>query len=419
MRSRIRRPMLLCGVLLAACSAPTAPKPAPMPTRAGGVEMLSMTVPRAFHAAARLANGKVLICGGTSEENAANALVSAELYEPESGSFVPTGDMSVAREEATATLLRNGTVLIAGGTTGTALHTTLASAELYDPATGAFRPTGSMTTARQDHTATLLPDGRVLITGGTSDGVHALATAEIYDPATGSFASTGTMTVAREGHTATLMDDGHVLIAGGGHGDARGGYTVYASAEIFDPATGKFAAVLGHMVSARTGHVAVRLRDGRVLLAGGKTGNGRGESSAQKLFSLAPLDTAEVFDPRTGKFKAVGRMAKPHYLASATLLDDGTVLVAGGWRLKGPIVVGMRVAELFDPTTGTFSTVGPLQVGRLEGTATLLHNGQVLIAGGLDNQGGITATAELYDPATRNFIPRPFQRYQRRHNSAE
>lgn len=411
--------MALCAVLIAGCGAPIAESSAPLPVRVGGVEMLSMTVPRAYQAAARLANGKVLICGGTSEADAATALDSAELYDPELGSFVPTGSMTVAREAATATPLRNGFVLVAGGTTGAGLHTTLASAELYDPVTGTFRQTGAMTTPRQGHTATLLSDGRVLITGGTSNGVDALASAELYDPATGRFTATGRMAVAREGQTATLLKDGRVLIAGGGRSDTPGGYTVYSSAEIFNPATGRFTSLPDHMTSERTGHTAVLLRDGRVLIAGGKTGRTPTESPERALFSLAPLDTAEVFDPRTGKFSAVGRMARPHYLATATLLNDGTVLVAGGWNLKGPVVVGMRDAEVFDPGSGTFSKVEPLHVGRLEGSATLLKSGRVLMTGGIDNESDVTATSELYDPPTRKFILRPFQRYKRHHNHAE
>ncbi len=419
MRPQITHWIAVCAVLTAGCGVPIAESSAPLPVRVGGVEMLSMTAPRAYQAAVRLGNGKVLICGGTSEADAATALNSAELYDPELGSFVPTGNMTVAREAETATLLRNGFVLAVGGTTGAGLHTTLASAELYEPVTGTFRETGSMTTPRQGQTATLLQDGRVLIVGGTSNGVDALASAEIYDPVTGRFTATGKMTVAREGQTATLLKDGRVLVAGGGHSNTPGGYTVYSSAEIFNPATGKFAALANHMTSGRTGQAAVLLGDGRVLIAGGKTGRTPIESPERDLFSLAPLDTAEVFDPRTGKFSAVGRMARPHYLATATLLDDGTVLVAGGWRLKGPVVVGMRDAELFDPGTGTFSKVEPLHVGRLEGTATLLKTGMVLMTGGIDNESDVTATSELYDPPTRDFIPRAFQRYERHHDHGE
>lgn len=419
MRLRVRNWITLCAVLIAGCGAPIKERTVQLPVRAGGVEMASMTMPRAHHAAVRLLNGKVLIIGGTSEADAATALRSTELYDPELGSFVPSGNMTVAREAETATLLRNGFVLVAGGNTGAGLHTTLASAELYDPATGAFRETGSMTTPRQGHTATLLSDGRVLITGGTYNAVDALASAEIYSPATGRFTATGKMSVAREGQAATLLKDGRVLIAGGGRGKTPEGYTVYSSAEIFNPATSGFAPVRAHMAFERVGQVAVLLRDGRVLLAGGKTGRAPSESPERELFSLAPLDTAEIFDPRTETFSTVGKMARPRYLARATLLDDGTVLVAGGWRLKEAVVVGTREAELFDPTTGTFSRIEPMHVGRLEGTATLLNAGRVLMTGGIDNQSEVTATSELYDPQARNFIPRPFQRYERYHDHGE
>ncbi|MGD0248584.1 MAG: kelch repeat-containing protein, partial [Candidatus Limnocylindrales bacterium] len=158
------------------------------------------------------------------------SLASAELYDPKTGTFSLTGSMTTVRYAHTATMLSDGRVLIAGGYVGGGVNLkSLASAELYDPKTGTFSLTGSMTTARVGHTATMLSDGRVLIAGGF-DGSKVLASAELYDPKTGTFSPTGSMTDGRDSHTATMLSDGRVLIAGG-----SGNSNVLASAELYQP----------------------------------------------------------------------------------------------------------------------------------------------------------------------------------------
>jgi predicted amidohydrolase YtcJ len=189
-----------------------------------------MTAARDNHTATLLSDGRVLIAGG---EDDSSHLASAELYDPKAGTFSPTGSMTAARDSHTATLLSDGRVLIAGGDAGLAGipgAETLVSAELYDPATGTFSATGSMAAARHSHTATLLSDGRILIVGGADPdhGVY-VASAELYDPASGKFSPTGSMAAARTG-TATLLSDGRVLIAGGYDGSAD-----LASAELYQP----------------------------------------------------------------------------------------------------------------------------------------------------------------------------------------
>jgi hypothetical protein len=244
-----------------------------------------MAVARSGHAATLLSDGRVLISGGTY--GGMTFLASAELYDPKTGAFSPTASMKTSREYHTATLLPDARVLIVGGEEdqrpslliGGPTPRPAGTAELYDPTTGRFNPTGSLATPRDDYTSTLLPDGRVLIVGGIKHASRGfawgsgddLASAELYDPSTGAFRPTGSMTVGRHGHTATLLLDGRVLVAGGISPKTSGGITYkvpQATAELYDPLTGTFSPA-GAMTTERYGHTATLLSDGRVLIAGG------------------------------------------------------------------------------------------------------------------------------------------------------
>lgn len=173
-----------------------------------------MTHARSTHTATALAGGRVLLAGGY---DASLTTASADLYDPGTGTFAATGPMTAARGFFTATRLSDGRVLVAGGTPSSWDQSgpELASTELYDPKTGTFRATGSMRTPRDAHTATLLLDGRVLITGGDDRFRHPVASAELYDPKAGTFSPTGSMKAARSFHVATLLADGRVLVTGG------------------------------------------------------------------------------------------------------------------------------------------------------------------------------------------------------------
>ena len=294
--------------------------------------------------------------------------------------FCATGNSGVARSYPTATLLPDGTVLVAGGATDQGPAAT-AQAEIYAPGNGTFTTAANhLIDPRTNHTATLLNDGTVLIVGGQSFTTF-LATAEIYDPVHGTFASTtGGLTTARAGHTATLLADGNVLIAGGG----STGNTVLASAELYDPVAKTFSAV-GPMNSGREFHTATLLPNGKVLLATG-------------------LDnSAELYDPVAKTFSSTGSLLTSRQYPSATLLPNGTVLIAGG-LVNG--TSGIGAAELYDPTAATFSSTGSLNTARGGHTATLLTDGTVLIAGGLNTDvtpNDVLASAEIYNPSSSTF----------------
>jgi hypothetical protein len=399
---------LLCAFALGACgSAGMSQAPPVTVTNAAGnqVAALAMTTPRANAAAIRLHDGRVLICGGTATGQVGGILASAELYDPAARTFAATGSMTVPRAGQTITMLRDGRVLLTGGVKNVGFRSELASAEIYDPASGTFSATGSMSVPREGHTATLLRDGRVLVVGGSDNGTHTLDTAEVYDPSIGAFSRAGHLNQPRVAHVAALLGTGKVLIAGGGRGGMPGGYISYDTAELYNPSTRTFSPMLARMHYDRVGAAAVRLNDGRVLIVGGKSG--KVMVGMRTLAGMAPLNTAEIYDPEAGIFVATGNMSAPHYLATATMLNNGNVLVVGGYTIQGPAVVGMRDAEVFLTESNVFSHVGQTHVARLTNTATLLNDGEVLIAGGVNGNSLITASVEFYSPRQHQFLMVP------------
>jgi hypothetical protein len=399
---------LAIAALLSACAggggnqAPPVYIPTPQGNR---VEALAMTTPRANAAAIRLRDGRVLICGGTGTGEIGGVLTSAELYDPAARTFTRTGSMTAPRTGQTITLLSDGRVLLTGGDKNAGFRSQLASAEIYDPKSGTFSVTGAMSTPREGHTATLLRDGRVLVAGGSPNGIQATTSADVYDPQSGTFSRTGHLHQPRVAHVAALLGSGKVLVAGGGRGGMPGGYISYDTAELYDPATRKFSSVSAHMKYDRVGAAAVKLDDGRVLIVGGKSG--RIFVGMRTLASMAPLATAEIYDPESGTFLKTDNMSSPHYLPTATKLSDGNVLVVGGWLVQGPIVVGMRDAEVYQSETNIFSRVGRTNVPRLTNTATLLNDGEVLVAGGIAEKAQVTGAVEFYSPRTHQFLMVP------------
>ncbi|HEY3044376.1 MAG TPA: kelch repeat-containing protein, partial [Vicinamibacterales bacterium] len=331
----------------------------------------TIRTPEAWVLAVVLAGGLFVLAGGL--------FVGAEAPHVPSGTWEPTGAMSQARIGASAALLSDGTVLIAGGD-GAAGPS--ADVERYDINTGVFSAAAPMSIARSHHASVVLQDGRVLVAGGTTAGSEITQTAELYDPASNVWSAAGAMAEARLDHTASLLLDGRVLIAGG---QTTGG--VSDSLEIFDPASNGFASA-GTLSEPRTDHASAVLKDGRVLIAGGSDGN-------------VALSSVDLFDPGTASASRGPDLLRFREGASATTLLDGRVLIAGGHGPQGDEALG----EIYDPASHTFSSTSNwLPTPRRDHLAFLLpHNNHVLIVGGTAKGTDLSA-AELYAPWTDFFI---------------
>ncbi len=326
---------------------------------------------RGSHTATLLRNGKVLVAGGFKKDRTYSQIYfkSAELFNPRTQIFELTGNLNVARCGHTATLLADGKVLVVGGGD----DRPLASAEIYDPHTERSSFVGEMSVPRQGHTATLLTDGNVLIVGGTRDTDHG---AELFNAKTMRFESTDLPAFNRLAHTATLLSDGRVLVVGGAVNEERG-HKVSKRAELYDPKKREFAAT-GNMATARYKHGAALLPDGSVFIIGGSD-----ERDWQ-----GQHRSAELFDPKKGTFTRIGdARAKRFKLPGAiTLLEDGSTLIAGG----------SNYIERFDWKSRAFSTVAELEEPNFYSTVTLLTDGTVLIAGAYNTQPQSTDKAWLY-----------------------
>lgn len=357
---------------------------------------------RSDHSAALLNNGKVLVVGGDElipyfewDPNlsewvyfgaTSSPLSSTELFDPSTGTFSPSGSMSVKRSQCGATILADGRILASGGRSS-GFPPTLC--EIYDPSTGSWSGAGNLNTARYAHTATKLQDGRVLVTGGRGT-TSFLASCEVYDPATNAWTPTGNLNTSRYNHIATLLSDGTVLVTGGYNG------SVLSSCELYDASTGIWINT-ANLSKVRTNHSALTLADGKVLVIGCESGES------------AP----DVFDPATHTWSNIA--APPPVFAGsgvATRLSDGSVLYVSDYAAK---------SQRYRPLSDTWeSTVNMITGRESRYTATRLQDGKVLVVGGLlteydyyDSSYGITYDrlystnlVEIHDPEISSS---PFQ----------
>jgi galactose oxidase-like protein/Kelch motif protein len=336
----------------------------------GFVQTSDMQTARSGHTATVLVDGRVLVAGGTTD-----VTHSAELFVPDSSFTGTTGGMIHLRSRHCAARLQDGRVLIAGGDDGSGTFFT--TAEVFNPATQSFAATGDLNVARTSATATLLPNGKVLIAGGRDRGGKLLSSAEVYDPLTGRFTPSGDMHSPRAQHTATLLSNGKVLLIGNSNDSA--------TAEVFDPTLGSFSTT-GSLIQARSHHSATSLLDGNVLVLGGShtvSPVGGGAPPAP-----VSIESAEIYETGTGVFRPAGKLLIARDSHSATLLANGTVLVAGGYAhdFDGDAQsewYTISATELFNPDTRLSTAAAILGKDRAEHVATTLNNGEVLITGGI------------------------------------
>ena len=333
-----------------------------------------------YPSATLLPDGKLLIAEGST------ALLSLDqngsLLTPTSACLMTTG-----RQKHTATLLPNGRVLFTGGL---AASGALKNVEIYDPATPSVGSVGYMNTVRDRHSTTLLPDGRVLAVGGF-DGSNYLNTAETYNPKTDTWSLAGTLLNGkRVHHTATLLANGSVLVVGGNDGASM----THASAELFNPTTGVWSSAGGSMTAARAYHTSTLLADGTVFVIGGNNGS--------------PLASTEVYDPQTKTWTPSKALTFARDNHTATLLDEakgnGWVLVSGGYGALGPLQSAERFHIGFGSNVDAWSLAGTMTTARYAHSATLLPSGKVLVVGGINASFANNTTAEQYDPKTATWF---------------
>ena len=394
-----RSPILRWSIVLALVAAALAGSVAVLgervaPPRPSGIGAFGegplLAIGRESHTATLLSDGRVLVLGGRTHPDVwVPAADSTELWDPDSGddsAFVRGKPLREPRSQHTATLLPDGRVLVVGGlwwSTGEAL--VRSSAEVWDPVTETFSPAGVLGRGRYEHTATLLPDGRVLIAGGGAGwdpNASPITTLEVWDPTTSTFSAAGELRTVRSAHAALLLADGRVLFVG------------ETDSEVWDPATG--SVVPGpSLVEPRYFHTATLLRDGGVLVNGGMWGSDA---------DIALRDSAEIWHPGTSSFVPLEAHPRPRSAHTATMLLDGRILLVGG--------DDAHTAEVWDPGTGAFLPTGQTIEARTGQSATLLTDGRVLVIGTMSRR-GIPRLTEIWDPAgqplptTREPTPEP------------
>jgi N-acetylneuraminic acid mutarotase len=308
-----------------------------------------------------------------------------DIYDPQTGTITTVRErLGAGRERPAVFQLTNGRVLVAGGVNNRYLNI----ADIYNPEDGSITETGEMLSVRGGMSSIIVPGGVPVILGGYNGNY--LQTVEQYDSVSEKFTMTsGQMTTPRQHATATILEDGTILIAGGFNG------TFLYYAEIYDSVNRTFLPTLGDMVQPRLGHSAARIAGDKVLLAGGCRNSNSGEMVCDTYMA-----SAEIYDPEEGTFAETGDMTVARKDHTATVLNDGRVLIVGG-RMNDAAVLAS--AEIYNPATGVFTTAGNMAAARANHTASILPDGRVVVAGGESANGAILASVEIYNPATGTF----------------
>jgi N-acetylneuraminic acid mutarotase len=387
-RRRARRPSLIAAVATLAVIASAA--------TASGADTLGTWTPASRMADARmggavgkLPDGRVLVAGGTSQPNQP-AISTTEIYDPTADVWAAAEDLGTPRQQSGFATLPNGDLLVAGGYDGA--WAALDTAEIFRAATGHWEPvTNTMSAAHGAPVAVALGAGKVLVVGGNTSGGQPSSAAEIYDAAANDFTPASAMGTPRTNLAAAPLPDGRVLVVGGADNSGS-----VASAEVYDPATDTWTPTANDTTVPRMGAAVAPISGGRVLVVGGV----RAATPAPQINA-----TADVYDPATNRFTPTATMSVARYGASATALGDGRVLVAGGGdRVEGAGLHVTNSAELYDPASGSWLPA-PAMIGpRALPGAALLNDGSVLLAGGasrsaFDGSVPADATAERYVPA--------------------
>ncbi len=318
--------------------------------------------PRTAHTATLLEDGRVLILGYNNDQ--------AEIYDPVSNTISLAGNTIYSHQQGfTATLLNDRKVLIVGGIFAQQ------QAELFNPQTNTFEATGNLNHVHSFHTATLLPDGRVLIAGGQDQQIiQTHSVCEIYDPSTGTFTLTDTLKDHRSSHESILLPNGKILISGGIQTTSPGFGITLNSCELYNPINGTFS-YTQNLLQPREGHEITLLKNEKVLVTGGAYYESAGE----------------IFDPQTETWTLTGQMTvQRRSYHTATRIYNGKVLLAGG-----NISYITAKAELYDPSTNSFSEIDSMITARQQHTATLLHDGSVFVTGGYTTS-SVTNHTERY-----------------------
>lgn len=342
-----------------------------------------MSEPRYFHEAILLDDGTVLVIDKRTRKIIdGKGVTSADIYNPETHKFVPVGNMNICRQNYSATKLKNGEILIAGGRSID--NRVLKSTEIYNPKTKSFEKGPDMNFYREDHTTTLLNDGRVLVSGGACAVLplkNMKIPDELYNPKTEKFEISQKLNIQRRDHSAILLKDGRVLIVGG---VGKGGILV--STEAYNPKKNKFE-LTGDMNIPRKNANIYLLNDGNVLISGGIKDQDK-DKGMDSIF----VREIELYNPKTSKFEIIAKRTSEPNSPAEVLLNDDTILFTGSQTGVGLSLKWYATSEIFDPATKKFTQGEGMNFRRSCHRATLLKDGNVLITGS-DGKG---RTAELY-----------------------